>query len=91
MKTELKFEPLEFLPAELLVVLAADAPTSKDKNASSQPVLLSNDPAIVGADKPVLKSGEFTASVCETLLLYAPPELKAKRLLIVGVGKAAKV
>jgi len=46
---------------------------------------------VVNADKPALKSGEFTAGSCETLLLYAPPELKAKRLLVLGVGKAAKV
>ncbi|HWF65807.1 MAG TPA: leucyl aminopeptidase, partial [Acidobacteriaceae bacterium] len=47
--------------------------------------------AVVNAVKPALKSGEFTAGSCETLLLYAPPELKAKRLLVLGVGKAAKV
>ena len=91
MKTELKFEALQSLAAELLVVLAADRSTSKDKNALAQPILLTRDATIAGADKPVLESGEFTASACETLLLYAPPELKAKRLLIVGVGKAAKI
>ncbi|MEO6966008.1 MAG: leucyl aminopeptidase [Acidobacteriaceae bacterium] len=91
MKTELRLEPLQASETELLVVLAADASTSKDRNASSQPVLLSSDPAIAGADKPVLKTGEFNASLGETLMLYAPPELKAKRHLIVGVGKEAKV
>lgn len=91
MKTQLTFDPLQSLSTELLVVLAADASTSKEKNVQAEPVLLSKDPAIVGADKPVLQSGEFTAGACETLLLYAPPELKAKRLLILGVGKAAKL
>ena len=91
MKTELRLEPLQATETELLVVLAADASTSKDKNASPQPVLLSSDSAIAGADKPVLKTGEFSANLGETLLLHAPPELKAKRHLIVGVGKAAKV
>jgi leucyl aminopeptidase len=91
MKTELKFESLQSLQAELLVVLAADASTSKDKNAAAEPVLLTRDAAVAGADKPALQSGEFSATACETLLLHAPPELKAKRLLIVGVGKAAKL
>ncbi len=91
MKTELKFDALKSLSAELLVVLAADASTSKEKNTPAEPVLLTKDSAIASADKPVLKSGEFTSSACETLLLYGPPELKAKRLLIVGVGKSAKI
>ena len=91
MKTDLKFEALQSLEAELLVVLAADASTSKDKNATAEPVLLTKDATVIGADKPALKSGEFSATACETLLLHAPADLKAKRLLIVGVGKAAKL
>ena len=91
MKTDLKFEALQSLEAELLVVLAADGSTSKDKNAVAEPILLTKDSTVASADKPALKSGEFSATACETLLLYAPPELKAKRLLIVGVGKAAKL
>ena len=91
MKTELKFESIESLQAELLVVLAADASTSKEKNAIAKPILLTRDSAVASVDKPALQSGEFSATVCETLLLYAPAELKAKRLLIVGAGKAAKL
>ena len=87
----MKFEALQSLPAELLVVLAVDASTSKDKNAAAEPVLLTKDATVASADKPALKSGEFSATACEILLLYAPAELKAKRLLIVGVGKAAKL
>ena len=91
MKTDVKFEALKSLEAELLVVLAADASTSKDKNAAVQPVLLTKDATVASADKPALKSGEFSAAACETLLLHGPVELKAKRLLVVGVGKAAKL
>ena len=90
MKTDLKFEALQSLEAELLVVLAADASTSKDKNAAAEPVLLTKDATVAGADKPALKSGEFSATACETLLLHAPAELKAKRLLIVGVGESCE-
>ena len=62
MKTDLKFEALQSLEAELLVVLAADASTSKDKNAAAEPVLLTKDATVAGADKPALKSGEFSAT-----------------------------
>lgn len=91
MKTELSFEAAPSIATELLVVLAADASTSKDKNASSQPTLLTRDATIAGADKPALQSGEFKAEPWETLLLHAVPELKAKRFLIIGLGKTAKV
>lgn len=91
MKTELKFDAASSLAAELLVVFAADASTSKDKNALAEPVLLTKDEAITAADKPVLMSGEFSSGSCETLLLYALPDLKAKRLLIIGLGKLSKV
>ncbi len=36
----------------------------------------------------MLASGEFKATLGETLLLHAPNGLKAERLLIVGLGKA---
>lgn len=91
MKTELKFDSVANLSAELLVVLAADSNNSKDKNATAQPVLLTKDSTIASAEKPALTSGEFSATVCETLLLHSPQELKAKRLLIIGIGKIAKV
>jgi leucyl aminopeptidase len=91
MKTELRFEAVSMLQTEMLVMLAADASTSKEKNAPAQPVLLSKDPVVQKADKSALKSGEFSAGSCETLLLFAPPELQAKRLLIIGLGGLYKV
>ena len=36
----------------------------------------------------MLASGEFKATLGETLLLHAPNGLKAERLLVVGLGKA---
>jgi leucyl aminopeptidase len=39
----------------------------------------------------VLSSGEFKAGANETLLLHAPAGLSAKRLLIIGLGKANKL
>jgi leucyl aminopeptidase len=91
MKTQIIFDGAAALTTELLVVLATDASTSKEKNAKAEPVLLTKDSTIAGAKKPALESGEFSAGSCETLLLHAPAELKAKRLLILGMGKSAKV
>ncbi len=90
MKTELSFAPLAEIETELLAVLAADTQTSKEKSAKPEPVLLTSDETVKAAVAAVLASGEFKAGANETLLLHAPTGLKAKRLLLVGLGKLAK-
>jgi leucyl aminopeptidase len=89
MKTQLSFANLAGIETELLAVLAADAQTSKDPDARPAPVLLSEEAAVKAAAAAVLGSGEYKAGANETLLLHAPAGLKAKRLLIVGLGKQA--
>jgi leucyl aminopeptidase len=91
MKTQLSFANLAGIETELLAVAAADAQTSKEPDAKPQPVLLAADEAVKTAVAAVLASGEYKAGANETLLLHAPAGLKAKRLLIVGLGKQAKV
>ena len=91
MKTALSFAPLPSIDTELLAVLAADTQTAKGSDAKPQPVLLTADEAVKSAAAAVLAGGEFKAGANETLLLHAPAGLKAKRLLIVGLGKQAKV
>ncbi len=90
MRTQLSFENLAGIETELLVVLAADAQTSKGTDAKPEPVLLTADEAVKVAAAAVLASGEFKAGANETVLLHAPAWLAAKRLLIVGLGKQAK-
>ncbi|HTA85784.1 MAG TPA: leucyl aminopeptidase [Silvibacterium sp.] len=90
MKTELLFTPTAASQTELLVVFAADNSTSKEKDAKPEIALLTADEAIRKAASYVLTTGEFKAESNETLLLHAPEELVAARLLIVGLGKAAK-
>ena len=75
----------------MLAVLAADTQTSKGPDAKPQPVLLTADAAVQAAAAAVLASGEYKAGANETLLLHAPAGLAAKRLLIVGLGKQAKI
>ena len=91
MKTQLSFADLAGIETELLAVLAADTQTSKEPDAKTAPVLLTWDAAAKAAAAAVLGSGEYKAGANETLLLHAPAGLKAKRLLIVGLGKQAKV
>ena len=91
MKTELSFANFAGIETELLAVLATDTQTAKGPDIKAQPVLLSNDEAVKAAAAAVLASGEYKAGANETLLLHAPAGLAAKRLLIVGLGKQAKV
>ena len=91
MRTELSFAPISGIASELLGVLAADTQAAKGPEAKPQPTLLTTDAAVEAAAAGVLASGEYKAGTNETVLIHAPAELKAKRLLIVGLGKVAKV
>jgi leucyl aminopeptidase len=91
MRTELSQANLAEIETEVLAVLAADTQTSKAPDAKPEPVLLTADEAVKAAAAAVLLSGEYKAGANETLLLHSPAGLKAKRLLIVGLGKQAKV
>jgi leucyl aminopeptidase len=90
MKTELSFANLAGIETELLAVLAVDTQTAKGPDAKPAPVLLTSDKAVKAAVALVLASGEFKAGANEIVLLHAPAGIKAKRLLIVGLGKKAK-
>ena len=86
MDTKLIFGDVTSLPTAMLAVFAVDVAVGKDTDPV--PALLTTSDAITGAASRVLGSGEFKASLGETLLLHAPAGLKAERLLIVGLGKA---
>jgi leucyl aminopeptidase len=91
MLTELCFDNLAGIETELLVVLAADSQTSKEPGSMPEPVLLTSDEAVNAAVAAVLDSGEYKAGANETLLIHAPTGLKARRLLIIGLGKLAAI
>jgi leucyl aminopeptidase len=90
MKTELSFATAAGFETALLAVLAWDTQTQKGPDAKPEPTLLTADEEIAAAVKAVLAGGEFKAAANETLLIHAPAGLKAKRLLVVGLGKKAK-
>jgi leucyl aminopeptidase len=70
----------------MLAVFAVDLALGKDSDPL--PLLLTTSDSVANAAERFLKSGEFKAGLCETLLLHAPAGIKAERLLVVGLGKA---
>ena len=88
MNTKILFAPSSAIETELLAVFAVDA--SANKAAKPEIRLLASDEAPARSAQAILDGGEFKAESCETLLLHGPAGLKAKRLLIIGLGKAAK-
>ena len=71
----------------MLAVFAVDVATGKGDDAL--PALLTTSDAITEAAERFLTSGEFKATLGETLVLHGPGGLKAERLLVVGLGKAS--
>ncbi len=62
----------------------------KDQSKKDKPAvtLESSDAAVREAAKDVVSSGEVTGKTFETTLVHRPAGLKAKRLLLLGGGKA---
>jgi leucyl aminopeptidase len=87
MKVTLTYSNPTEVQSECLVVFALDHTTEKSKDAKPQPKLATEGLAIA-AD--VLATGDVTAKHLETTLVHGAQGSKAKRLLIVGAGKAGK-
>jgi leucyl aminopeptidase len=87
MDTKLFFGDAAGFETPMLAVFAVDVATSK--NAEPLPALLTTSDAVTDAAARQLSTGEFKAALGETLLLHSPAGLKAERLLVVGLGKAA--
>ncbi|HLB89390.1 MAG: aminopeptidase [Acidobacteria bacterium 13_1_40CM_4_58_4] len=99
MKTNLSFSTPAEIETECLVVVALDQ-SEKDRNEKDrteknrgekdkpQVTLGTNDPALRDAAAEVIASGEVTGKMFESTLLHHPVKLKAKRLLLIGGGKA---
>src|SRR5882757_9405030 len=83
MKTSFSANPSAF-ETDCLAVAVLDR-GEKDKPAVS---VESSDAAVLEAVAAVVASGEVTGKMFETTLVHAPAKLKAKRLLLVGGGKA---
>jgi leucyl aminopeptidase len=69
---------------ECLVTLALD----HGSNQKNEPRLTAKDAALEKAVADLIASGEITGKAYEAVILHRPQGLKAKRLLVIGAGKA---
>jgi leucyl aminopeptidase len=84
MNTNLSFSVPSQVETDCLVAVVLDR-GDKDKSALT---VETSDVAVRDAAQDVIASGEATAKIFETTLLHRPAGLKAKRLLLLGGGKA---
>jgi leucyl aminopeptidase len=84
MKTNLSVANPAEVETECLAVVVLDQ-GSKDKTEVS---VQAGDAAIKDVAAEVIGTGEVTGKIFETTLLHHPAKLKAKRLLLLGGGKA---
>ncbi|HXU17060.1 MAG TPA: leucyl aminopeptidase [Terriglobales bacterium] len=86
MKTSLSLSPAAQLETECLAAVVLDR-GDKDKTES---FVSTADKAVQQAAAEVISSGDVTGKNFETTWLHNPVGLKAKRLLLIGGGKAEK-
>ena len=80
MDTKLLFQDAAGFQTPLLAVFAVDIAVGKD--AEPLVALLTTSDSVADSVAKVLASGEFKATVGETLLLHGPNGLKTERLLV---------
>ncbi|HLX76773.1 MAG TPA: leucyl aminopeptidase [Terriglobales bacterium] len=85
MKTEISFSSPSQVESECLVAVVLD----RSQNGTPNPSLQTSDKAVSAAATDLLASGEVSGKIFESALIHRPQGLKAKRLLLVGGGKAA--
>src|SRR5216684_3424194 len=94
MNTNLSSSVPSQLETDCLVVVVLDRSekdqSEKDQSKKDKPAVTveSSEAAVREAARDVISSGEVTGKTFETTLLHRPAGLKAKRLLLVGGGKA---
>src|SRR5205809_7840187 len=84
MKTNLSFAAPSQIETECLVAVLLD----RGENDKAQPMLETSDKSVLSAAPDFMASGEVTGKIFETTMIHRPQGLKAKRLLLVGGGKA---
>ena len=93
MKTTLCTTSPSQLSTECLVVPVVDnaAEPANGEKPKPNPQLLTDDKTVSDAAADLIASGEVTGKMLETVLLHKPAGLRAKRLLLIGGGKAKTV
>jgi leucyl aminopeptidase len=93
MKTTLSTASPSQFETECLVVPVLDAAENNngdksDKSDKHNPQIQTDDKAVLDAAADLIASGEVTGKMLEIALLHKPAGLKAKRLVLIGGGKA---
>jgi leucyl aminopeptidase len=90
MKTTLNTAAPSQIETECLVVAVVDAAESNnaEKSDKHSPQIQTDDKAVLDAAADLIASGEVTGKMLELTLLHKPEGVKAKRLLLIGGGKA---
>ncbi len=86
MKIDLLAVKATQVETECLVIVALD----HGEKEKSSPRIACDDKAFAQAAEELISSGELTGKLMETTMLYRPQGIKAKRVLILGAGKAEK-
>jgi len=86
MKTILSLASPAEIETECLVAVVLD----RGEKEKTDAFVATSDKAVQEAATEVMASGEVTGKTFETTLLHKPAKLKAKRLLLIGGGKAKK-
>jgi len=84
MKTILSLSSAAEVDTECLVAVVLDRGSKDNPN----PTVESSEPALRDAAADVIAGGEVTGKSLESTLLHRPAKLKAKRVLLLGGGKA---
>ena len=90
MRTTLHTGSPSQLETECLVVAVLDSAANQngDQSDKHDPRIQTGDKAVIAAAADLVASGEVAGKMLETTLLHWPAGLKAKRLLLIGGGKA---
>jgi leucyl aminopeptidase len=88
METRLLFQPIEAIETEALVALSFEKEQPED--ALPEGLALKINALAGNWLDELYRSREFRGKLFDTALLHHPAGLKAKRLLVVGAGKASK-
>src|SRR5581483_4209244 len=84
MKITLSYLNPAEIAAECLCVVVLDG----SDNDKPQPALLTDDKGLQQAASELLSSGEVSGKIFETVMVHRPQGIKARRLLLIGGGKA---
>jgi leucyl aminopeptidase len=89
MKTNLSLASPAEIETDCLVVLVLDRTAKKSKENGKPTLSVESDaPAVKDAAAESIASGETSGKVFETTMIHHPAKIKAKRLLLLGGGKA---